>query len=53
MYGFLGPDESLPMIIASNLDQDQEKKLLNLLKRNEEFTTMDHRGLKGISPTIV
>jgi len=27
-YAFLGPDESLPVIIASNLDRDQEDKLI-------------------------
>jgi len=31
-FAFLGPNESLRMIIAFNLDQDYEGKLLNLLK---------------------
>ena len=34
-YAFLGLDESLHVIIAYDLDQDQEKKLLKLAKENE------------------
>ena len=35
-YVFLGPNESLPIIIASNLDRDQEDKLISLLRENKE-----------------
>jgi len=35
-YVFLGPDEYLPIIIASDLDRDQEEKLIYLLKENKE-----------------
>ena len=37
---FLGPDEALHVIIASNLDKDKEEKLINLLRENKE----DSRG---------
>ena len=35
-YLFLGPDDSLPVMIASDLDRDQEEKLINLLRENKE-----------------
>jgi len=35
-YSFLGPNESLPFIIASDLDWDQEDKLIALLRENDE-----------------
>ena len=35
-YAFLGPDESLPVIIAFDLDRDQEDKLITLLRENKE-----------------
>jgi len=34
-YAFLGPDDSLPVIITSNLDRDQEDKLIALLRENK------------------
>jgi len=33
---FLGPDELLLVIIAFNEDQDQEDKLITLLRENKE-----------------
>ena len=36
MYSFLGPDESLYIIIASYLDQDQEEILIDLHRENKE-----------------
>jgi len=35
-YAFLGPNESLPIIVASDLDRDQENKLIALLRENNE-----------------
>jgi len=35
-YAFLGLDESLPVIIASDLDQDQKDKLTSLHRENKE-----------------
>ena len=35
-YKFLGPADSLPVIIASDLVDDQEKKLLDVLRENKE-----------------
>jgi hypothetical protein len=35
-YKFLGPAESLPVIIASNLIHAQEEKLLGVLREHKE-----------------
>jgi len=52
-YAFLGPDESLPIIIASDLDRDQENKLICLLRENKEALGWTLRDIKGIGPPIV
>ena len=36
MYAFLGPSESLPMIVAFNRDRDQEDKLIAVLRESKE-----------------
>jgi len=41
------------MIIASHLDQDQEEKLIALLRENEEAIRWALWDIKGISPLIV
>ena len=43
-YAFLGSDESLSIIIASDLDWDQEDKLISLLRENKGSFRMDFRG---------
>jgi hypothetical protein len=35
-YKFLGPTDSLPVIIASDLVDDQEKKLLDVLREHKK-----------------
>jgi len=35
-YAFLGHDDSLPVVVASDLNQDQDEELLNLLGDNKE-----------------
>jgi hypothetical protein len=52
-YKFLGPTDSLPMIIASNLIDNQEKKLLDVLRENEEAIGWTIEDIKGISPSTV
>jgi len=52
-YALLGHDESLPVIIASDLNQDQEDKLLNLHRENKVVLGWTLGNIKGISPTIV
>ena len=52
-YVFLGPDESLHIIITSELDQDQEEKLIYLLRENKEAIGWTLGHIKGINPSIV
>jgi len=52
-YVFLWPNESLPIIITSDLDRDQGDKLIPLLKENKEALGWTLGDIKGISPSIV
>jgi len=52
-YAFLEPDECLPVIIASDLDRDQEDKLISLLRENKEAVGWTLGDIKGISASIV
>ena len=52
-YAFLGPDESLPIIITSDLDRGQENKLITLLRENKEALGWNLGDIKGISPSIM
>jgi len=52
-YAFLGLDESVPVIIASDLDQAQEDKLISLLRENKEAPGWTLGDIKSISPSIV
>jgi hypothetical protein len=52
-YKFLGPAESLPVIIASDLVDAQEEKLLDVLKEHKEAIGWTIEDIKGISPSVV
>ena len=52
-YAFLGPDESLCVIITSDLDRDQEDKLITLLRENKEAIGWTLGDIKDIIPFIV
>jgi hypothetical protein len=52
-YKFLGPAESLPVIIASDLVDAQEEELLGVLKEHREAIGWTIEGIKGISPLLV
>jgi hypothetical protein len=52
-YKFLGPAESLPMIIASDLMDAQEEKLLDVLREHKEAISWTIEDIKGISPSVV
>ena len=51
-YSFLGPNETLPVIVASNLTGEQEEALLTLLRANKEAIGWTMADIKGISPAI-
>jgi hypothetical protein len=52
-YKFLGPAESLPVIIASDLIDAQEEKLLGVLRKHKEAIGWTIEDIKGISPSLV
>ena len=49
-YAFLGESETLPVIISSHLDKDQEEKLLDVLEEHKEAIRWTIAAIKGISP---
>jgi hypothetical protein len=52
-YKFLGPAETLPVIIASDLHASQEEKLLDVLREHKEAIGWTIDDIKGISPSVV
>ncbi|KAK1432034.1 hypothetical protein QVD17_08920 [Tagetes erecta] len=52
-YAFLGADQTLPVIIAANLDEEQETELLKVLTANKAAIGWTIADLKGISPSVV
>ncbi|XP_076895280.1 uncharacterized protein LOC143547847 [Bidens hawaiensis] len=52
-YAFLGEGETLPVIIASNLDGAQGEGLLEVLNAHKAAIGWTIADLKGISPSIV
>jgi hypothetical protein len=51
-YTFLGANDTLPVIIASDLQKDQEDNLLEVLKKHKEAIGWTVVDLKGIDPSI-
>jgi len=52
-YKFLGPAKSLPVIIASDLVDTQEEKLLDVLREHKEAIGWTIEDIQGISPSVV
>ncbi|MCS5023628.1 hypothetical protein L2V44_14140, partial [Staphylococcus aureus] len=46
-YVVHGPSETLPVIIASDLDKEQEIKLSNVLKKHKEAIGQKTTNIKG------
>ena len=51
-YVFLGPLDSMPAIIAADLDPKQEEKLIEVLKEHKRALGWTISDLKGISPSV-
>jgi hypothetical protein len=51
-HAFLGANDTLPVIIASNIQKDQEDNLLEVLKEHKEAIGWTVADLKGIDPSI-
>jgi hypothetical protein len=52
-YKFLGPAETLPVIIASDLHAAQEERLLDVIREHKEAIGWTIDNIKGISPLVV
>ena len=52
-YSILKPNESLPIIVGSNIYQDREERMSTLLREKEEAAGWTLRPIKGINPLIV
>jgi hypothetical protein len=52
-YKFLGPAETFPVIIASDLHAAQEEKLLDVLREHKEAIGWTIQNIKGISSSVV
>ena len=52
-YVFLSSNETFPVIIASDLTENQEEELLKVLRENKEAIGWTLGDIKGISPSIV
>jgi hypothetical protein len=52
-YKFLGPAETLPVIIASDLHTTQEERMLAVLREHKEAIGWTIEDIKGISPSVV
>ena len=51
-YAYLGRDETLPVIIASDLTPIEEEKLLRVLSEHRATLGWTIADIKGISPTM-
>ena len=51
-YAFLGPNSSLPVIINANLSEDEENKLLDVLRTHRKAIGYSLEELSGISPSL-
>ncbi|XP_048493451.1 uncharacterized protein LOC104897300 [Beta vulgaris subsp. vulgaris] len=50
-YAFLGNGDTLPVIISSKLSEEQERKLIEVLKEHKEAIRWTIADIMGISPT--
>ncbi|KAL4272007.1 hypothetical protein GQ457_13G015500 [Hibiscus cannabinus] len=51
-YAYLGNNKTLPVIISSKLQEDQEERLIATLRHHKEALGWSIADIKGISPTI-
>ena len=51
-YDFLEPEKEKPMIISATLTENEEQKLLKILRKYKEAIAWSIEDLKGISPSI-
>ena len=52
-YVFLEPEKAIPVIISSALTENEEQKLLKILRKYKEAIVWSIEDLKGIGPSIL
>jgi len=52
-YAYLAEQETLPVIIVSNLTNGQEENLMTILRKHREAIGWTMTNIKGLSPAIV
>lgn len=50
-YAFVGANDTLPVIIANTLNEEQERRLIKVLKKHREAIGWSIADIKGISPS--
>ena len=51
-YAFLEPENGKPVIISAELTENEEQRLLQILRKYKEAIAWSIEDLKGISPSI-
>ena len=51
-YAFLDSQHVKPVIISSQLNEEQEKRLLDILRRNEQAVGWTLEDLRGLDPSL-
>ena len=51
-YAYLGQNNTLPAIISSSLDADQERSLVDVLRKYRKSIGWTMPDIKGINPSI-
>ena len=51
-YAFLEPEKGKPVIISTELTENEEQRLLQILRKYKEAIAWSIEDLKGISPSI-
>ena len=51
-YAFLEPEKGKPVIISTELTENEEQRLLEILRKYKEAIAWSIEDLKGISPSI-
>ena len=51
-YAFLEPEKGKPVIISTELTENEEQRLLEILRKYKEAISRSIEELKGINPSI-
>ena len=52
-YAYLGKDNTLPLIISTELSSEEEQRLVNVLEEYKEAIGWTIADIKGLSPSVM